>query len=513
MLLNRSIALLLILLPVLPLTAQDTWAGVSDKIIEVDILSSVDGSVQKAMLYKSSKPRQPLIVHLHSWSAGYQTAQPEIFPQVELRDYNYIYPHFRGPNNHPEACGSDWVIADIQDAIEYALQETGANPSEVHLVGSSGGGGTVMNCYMRLRYPAKSFSAWCSITDIESWYWEVLTRGYKNYANAILKSTSSTDTLNIAEARKRSPLFYPYPAQLREGAQLSMFAGIHDGYTADVPISQTLLMYNKVAQEKYPGNSDALVPEKDIINLLAKRCNPDAPAANIGDRKIHYHKLSGDIEVVIFEGGHDRLDDQAIGLMPVAGPVKRNPIRFLALGDHNGAAQYGWAKQLGMIFPYAQVFNFSLPGKNLGGSIDSLNALLTIEQELQSVDHYPDYIVIGFGQDKLAGDRNSIKEYTSKMQAYISKIKSSERFKGHQPELILLANFPSGHKATSQKSTLLLQELKKMASNERVVLLDVQTLLKDSQLLPTEVPGLDKITLSPRASRIIVENIAMTIEK
>ncbi|MCO5238228.1 MAG: GDSL-type esterase/lipase family protein [Chitinophagaceae bacterium] len=502
---------------------QRTWNEVSKEITEVEMKSSADGSTQKAMLYKSPKPGQPLIVHLHAWSASYQTIQPELFSQIQYRDYNYIYPHFRGPNNHPEACGSDLVISDIEDAIEYALKATGADRNQVHLVGSSGGGGTVMNCYMRLKYPARSFSAWCAITDIESWYWEVLSRGYNKYADDIMKSTSSATTLNIAEAHRRSPMYYPYPAKLREGASLSMYAGIHDGYIADVPVTQTINMYNKIAKEKYPNDKNAIVPDKDIIALLSKRSYPNAPKANIGDRKVHYHKQAGDVEVVIFEGGHERLDDQVIGLMPVLDKVKRNPITFLTLGDANATAKLGWANQLGMIFPYSTVVNRSIPGQCLGVADGFLNSLHTIDTTLISIRADPDYIVIGLGTNDARKDYAAqSKAFPEHMRSLISKIKNSDLYRRSTPKLIILSCLPyDEHNADQEKYSGAKKRLvgfnralAKITREEGAVYIDAGALITGSgRLQQNEFTTSDGVTLTPIATRIVVEGIAGVVEK
>lgn len=304
---------------------QNPWFEFSKEIAEVEIKSSADGSMQKAMLYKSSKEGQPLIVHLHSWSASYLKTQPVILEQIRCLDYNYIYPDFRGSNNRPEACGSDLAISDIEDAISFALEKTAADRLQVHIIGSSGGGHASLMCYMRLTYPVRSFSAWVPITDLEAWYWEVLGRGYDNYAENILNVTSSGTTLDVAEARRRSPLFCPYPANLRKGASVSIYAGIHDGYTADVPITQSIYMYNKIVKEKYPNDKNAIVPDRDILEMLTKRSFPEVPPVNIGNRKLHYHKRISDVELVIFEGGHEMLSEYVFDLMPIGGEVRHEP--------------------------------------------------------------------------------------------------------------------------------------------------------------------------------------------
>jgi hypothetical protein len=169
---------------------------------------------------------------------------------------------------------------------------------------------------MRLQYPVRSFSAWAPISDLEAWYWESIGRRQR-YGNDILKSTSSGETFDFMEARKRSPLFLPYPTHLREKATLHIYTGIHDGYTGSVPITHSINMYNKIVREKYPANESTIVSQEDMVKMLATRAFPGAPQENIGDRKVHYHKQTGDVELIIFEGGHEQLAEQAIGLIPV----------------------------------------------------------------------------------------------------------------------------------------------------------------------------------------------------
>ena len=81
--------------------------------------------MQPALVYTSkSKERKPLLVALHTWSGNYKQAGSELNYAhwcVE-NDWNMIHPHFRGPNNKPQALGSDLVVADISSAVTYMLK-------------------------------------------------------------------------------------------------------------------------------------------------------------------------------------------------------------------------------------------------------------------------------------------------------------------------------------------------------------------------------------------------------
>src|SRR5690606_28748365 len=87
----------------------------------VDILSTMDNSLQKAYFYKTtSKEPQPLIVSLHTWSGNYEQ-KDELAALARSKNLNYIHPNFRGANNSMQACASEWALADIDDAISYAI--------------------------------------------------------------------------------------------------------------------------------------------------------------------------------------------------------------------------------------------------------------------------------------------------------------------------------------------------------------------------------------------------------
>src|SRR5690606_11465605 len=81
-----------------------------DGFVRVEIRSSADNTIQPAIFYRSKAlEKMPLIVSLHSWSNCYLNVDPHA-KNIKEKDWNYIYPNFRGPNNRPEACGSLLVV-------------------------------------------------------------------------------------------------------------------------------------------------------------------------------------------------------------------------------------------------------------------------------------------------------------------------------------------------------------------------------------------------------------------
>lgn len=296
----------------------------------VEIPSTKDGKMQKAYMYKTtSKEPKPLIVSLHTWSGYYNQTDP-LTKEILARDWNYIHPDFRGANKTPSAMGSPLALADIEDAVRYALEHTNANPEEVHIVGVSGGGYATLAAYMNIDYPVKSFSAWAPISDIEAWYWESTGRGQK-YAKDILQAISVDGmTFNRKEAVARSPLWQTYPIKKRRNVQLFIYEGIHDGYKGSVPITHSLNMYNRLVGElkyhttdmdkilKKAINDADLISPKEIIELLGKRINPQYEKnGRLFDRNIHLQRQFQNIKLIIFEGGHEQLP-QALELIPGA---------------------------------------------------------------------------------------------------------------------------------------------------------------------------------------------------
>lgn len=294
----------------------------------VDIPSKVDSRPQKAYLYQATEPGRPLIVSLHTWSGDYRQADP-LAAEAKARNYNYIHPDFQGANTRPEAMGSERVVKNLQEAIEYAVKATGADAKEVHVIGVSGGGMATLLAYMNVTCPVKSFSAWAPISDLEAWYWESKARGNK-YAGHIEQATGSVgETFDAAEARRRSPLYGVIPRKQRRTSQLFIYEGVHDGYTGSVPVTHAINMYNRVVGDwKYglaqseAANRQAfvhadLVSEDEIIRLLTLRCEPTAdPTLKLGDRQVWLQREAANTRLVIFEGTHEMLPC-ALDLIPI----------------------------------------------------------------------------------------------------------------------------------------------------------------------------------------------------
>ncbi|HBE40184.1 MAG TPA: hypothetical protein DDW27_03105 [Bacteroidales bacterium] len=326
----------------------DVWP---ESCKRIEFISSEDGMLQPVIFMASSgNEARPLVVSLHTWSGGYDQKDTLVWQCLE-KNYNYIHPHFRGRNNNPEACGSPEAVRDIDDAITYAINNSNADRSQIHIIGSSGGGYATLLAYMNSAHDIKTFSAWVPICDLVKWFYE--SEGRKSdYSKDISKATGGwTDENNYSvgkeEAIKRSPYYMKTPVESRKFSKLNLYAGIHDGYTGSVPITHSLLFYNKVVKDFNPAEEKVLVTDRDIIEMISSRNYVNKPGKTIGNRMIHYEKSYSDrIRIVIFEGGHEQLNDMALDHI--------NGKNILAIGDSNGAAPDGWVEQLKQMNNYKE---------------------------------------------------------------------------------------------------------------------------------------------------------------
>ena len=255
------------------------------------------------------------MVELHSWSFSADSLKAVLTPQSHAKNWNYILPNFRGVNNHAKACCSEYVIADIDEAIDWALKNMSVDSKRIYIIGVSGGGYATLAMYMKSRHKITSFSAWVPLTDLTVWYGQSLERKNK-YAAEILKCIGATDTLDIEKAKERSPLYWKTPIQKRKKSTLQIYAGIHDGYTGPIPISHSINFYNKLLTDSKEKDRSRYVSRNDLeIMLKTQTFISQNSSKKIDDRVIYYQKSSKNITLTIFEGGHEMLKNVALDLI------------------------------------------------------------------------------------------------------------------------------------------------------------------------------------------------------
>lgn len=273
----------------------------------VTINSSKDGEAQKAIFYCPPEaaaggegPPVPLLVWLHTWSGGYEQGVAGLKHGKE-RKWVMIAPDFRGPNIRPEACASDLAVQDVLDAVEYARQHARVDGERIYVVGSSGGGHMALMMAARAPQLWAGVSAWVPISDLAAWHTESLTR-QQHYAGMLVACCGGPPSPHTeAEYRRRSPLFHLTAAK---GLPLDINAGIHDGHTGSVPVSQSVRAFNVLAEV------DRRVAEDAIGFMLRERKVPATLAAEREDdperqKPVLFRRIAGTARLTIFEGGHD----------------------------------------------------------------------------------------------------------------------------------------------------------------------------------------------------------------
>ncbi len=276
----------------------------------VEIKSSLDDNVQKAYIYKtrSDKPK-PLIVSLHTWSGDYRQ-NDEIAKLCKGKDINYIHPNFRGANNTKQACCSNLAINDIDDSILFAKANSNVDTSKIYIVGVSGGGYATLCTFMKSKHQIKKFSAWASITNLTTWYYESLIRR-PDYAENILQCTGSEKELNVDAAKERSPIYWDTPVNKLSNSHLFIYAGIYDGIQGSVPIVHSINFYNKLLNDMKVSDKSKYITNDEKLKLLEFR-KPLDHYGEIAGRKICLEKKYKNIKLVIFEGDHEILTDYAL---------------------------------------------------------------------------------------------------------------------------------------------------------------------------------------------------------
>jgi lysophospholipase L1-like esterase/pimeloyl-ACP methyl ester carboxylesterase len=411
----------------------------------VSINPTAGGSVQPAMWHATTLPTpQPLIVSLHTWSGDFRQDDP-LAEAAVARGFNYIHPDFRGPNNTPEACGSELVVADIDDAIQYALDHGRVDRANVHVIGVSGGGYATMLAWMRSRHDVRSFSAWVGISDLVTWYHESLGRGEHYAADLCRVTTGDPDRFDPVDARKRSPLFLPTPLDRRAHSKLFLYVGVHDGYTGPVPITHTIGFYNKVVRDFAPDELDSLVPTELADALLRQRT---LPAGHPGERRQHgdtvcERRFQDRVRLVVFEGGHEMLVERALDHVPAA--------TILAIGDSNGAAADGWVAQLRALRFRDLVINTSVAGNTIGfDNLDNprLNTLRNIgaivAQTPPSAGSVDQIIILLGTNDSKAVFANREEEVVQNLDRLLRTIRESPQLRSHPPRLLVVSPPPMG---------------------------------------------------------------------
>ena len=294
------------ILLVLSVTAAGLSAAERRK---VTVTSSIDGSDQPCYLvlpssYLEKPAPAPLLVSLHTWSGDVEQRNMALEAEAERLGWIYLFPHFRGANRHPDACGSPLAQQDILDAVDWACRREQVDPRRIYLTGVSGGGHMTM--LMVGRHPDRwaAASAWVGISDLAAWYHRHKDSNYGQMMRDCCGGGAGERRLIDRQYRQRSPLTWlkkslPVP--------LDIAAGLHDGYQGSVPVRHSLEAFNQIARAA--GAEEISEEEIQQIGAVDGRLLKPAASDQVSDpalgRAIYLRRHAGRSRVTIFEGGHE----------------------------------------------------------------------------------------------------------------------------------------------------------------------------------------------------------------
>jgi acetyl esterase/lipase len=291
---------------------------------EITYPSSIDNSQQRSMFYNPGGRRMPLLIALHTWSAGYEQPNYGYAEWCIANGWVFMHPDFRGFNNKPEATGSELVVADIVSAVEYARNAADIDPERIYLMGCSGGGYAAL--LLAGRHPEiwAGVSSWVPIFDLATWHRDSSIRrnGYAEHLELSCGGAPGSSPAADAEYRKRSACTYLANAK---NVLLDINTGITDGHTGSVPVSHALNAYNLLA-----ASADR-VADADIEYMVEKAAIPPAlqdPALKdplYGEMPPLFRKVSGNVRITVFDGGHSSVLPAGLGWLNeqrLGAPVK-----------------------------------------------------------------------------------------------------------------------------------------------------------------------------------------------
>lgn len=302
----RLIGILVILCG--PLVDESSGEGRREKI---HVASSIDRTQQPCYLMLPERlrpdgPPVPLLVSLHTWSGDVEQRDREMEEEALRRGWIYLWPHFRGPNKAPDACGSEKAQQDILDAVDWVLEHYPVDRGRIYLTGASGGGHMAM--LMAGRYPERwtAVSAWVGISDLAAWHARHAKSRYGQMIRASCGGAPGESAAIDEQYRLRSPKTWLHRAV---EVPLDLAAGVHDGHKGSVPIRHTLDAFNVVAA----AQGLPVVTEEEIAQLSRPNGRLERPQPSDQEkdpslgRAIYLRRTSGNARVTIFEGGHERV--------------------------------------------------------------------------------------------------------------------------------------------------------------------------------------------------------------
>ena len=274
---------------------------------EACFTSSLDGSRQGTWFSPPvGTAPAPLLVVLHTWSFDWTYPEPRTayFNLARARGWAFLAPDFRGPNNRPEACGSDLAVQDVLDAVAWAKAHAPIDDDRVFVAGPSGGG------HMALLLAGRAPGVWagvyaaCPIFDLSDWHRQRAPEGGRKsqYAIDIEQACGGLPEERPDEYARRSPRTFMAAARAA-GTHVDICTGIHDGHAGSVPVSHAIDAFNALA------NADDAISATDIAFMVESERIPPHLAFSGEDpffvgKPVLLRKESANARLTLFEAGH-----------------------------------------------------------------------------------------------------------------------------------------------------------------------------------------------------------------
>jgi len=201
--------------------------------------------------------------------------------------------------------------------------------------------------------------------------------------------------------------------------------------------------------------------------------------------------------------------------------VSQDSKKIIAIGDSNGAFDYGWVAQLQKLLPDDVIYNTSVPGNTIGFDnlgqtrLNTLKNLDTYLKEAKDSLKKADYVVIMLGtNDSKYVFRDQKDEVLVNMNILVSRIKNFFE-SGKEPKIIIVAPPPYGddailaekYKGANGRVKILAAEFAKLAQQNHCEFVDVYHVFEGTIMHYSK----DGVHLNVEGQKIIASKIAQEI--
>lgn len=279
------------------------------------VRSTRDGSLQPSYLilpesYQTASAPIPLVVSLHTWSFDLEQRLQSVEAETARRNWVYLFPNFRGVDDHPEACASDLAQQDVLDAVRWIREHLAIDARRIYLFGWSGGGHMALAMAARAPELWAGVSVWAPISDLAVWHRERANDPSPMVARQIVACVGGPpgESASVdAQYRARSPI-----TTLHRAAEvpIDLWAGRLDGHTPpanDVAIGHTIGAFNVIARAI--GAPPVSTAEMEQLAHPDGRLTAPRPGDETRDplinRDVFLRRTAGPSRVTVYDGGHE----------------------------------------------------------------------------------------------------------------------------------------------------------------------------------------------------------------